>query len=204
LKSANFKDFLFTFMPGMKIKSPVFLLISLLGFLWMTSACTEETQPTEKQLYFPLATYLQQEIGLLIKHPQRVHKTMILDGKKEVKVISDMDWEKEWALFIESDLNKPAFDKSYDNLSEDGFLWYSLKIGENLPVKKLKIQLDALERPASIEIEMSQTNFLFDTQKKMHMNFVDGKVQTYSIEGTQQMRWGSPTHYQLLGVLLTK
>ena len=138
------------------------------------------------------------------KHPQRVHKTMILDGTKEVKEIADMDWEKEWALFIESDLNKPAFDKSYDNLSEDGFLWYSLKIGENLPVKKLKIQLDALERPASIEIEMSQTNFLFDTQKKMHMIFADGKVQTYSIEGTQQMRWGSPTHFQLLGVLLTK
>ena len=88
--------------------------------------------------------------------------------------------------------------------ADDGFHWYSLKIGENLPVKKLKIQLDALERPASIEIEMSQTNFLFETRKKMHMNFVDGKVQTYSIDGMQQMRWGSPTHYQLLGVLLTK
>ncbi len=188
----------------MKIQSRVFLLVSFLGFLWMASACTEETPATQKQLYFPIATYLQQEIKGMGQQPKKVHKTMILDGKKEVKVISDMDWEKEWALFIESDLNKPAFDKSYDNLSEDGFLWYSLKIGENLPVKKLKIQLDALERPASIEIEMAQTNFLFDTQKKMHMNFVDGKVQTYSIEGTQQMRWGSPTHYQLLGVLLTK
>lgn len=188
----------------MQIQSRLRFMLSLLGILWMTVACTEETVPAEKQLYFPLATYLQQEISQMQKHPQRVHKTMILDGKKEVKVISDMDWEKEWALFIESDLNKPAFDKSYDNLSEDGFRWYSLKIGENLPVKKLKIQLDALERPASIEIEMSQTNFLFETQKKMHMNFVEGKVQTYSIEGAQQMRWGSPTHYQLLGVLLTK
>lgn len=188
----------------MQIQSRLHFVISLLGILWMTVACTEETVPTEKQLYFPLATYLQQEISQMQKHPQRVHKTMILDGQKEVKVISEMDWEKEWALFIESDLNKPAFDKSYDNLSEDGFRWYSLKIGENLPVKKLKIQLDALDRPASIEIEMSQTNFLFETQKKMHMNFVEGKVQTYSIEGTQQMRWGSPTHYQLLGVLLTK
>jgi hypothetical protein len=191
-------------MPVMQIQSRLLLRVSLLSLLWMTFACTEETVPTEKQLYFPLASYLQQEISQMQKRPTRVHKTMILDGKKEVKVISDMDWEKEWALFIESDLNKPAFDKSYDNLSEDGFRWYSLKIGENLPVKKLKIQLDALERPASIEIEMSQTNFLFDTQKKMHMNFAEGKVQTYSIEGTQQMRWGSPTHYQLLGVLLTK
>jgi hypothetical protein len=188
----------------MQIQSRLRFLFLLIPFIWMTSACTEESAPAQKELYFPLASYISQEISAMQKHPPRVHKTMILDGEKEVKVISDMDWEKEWALFIESDLNKPAFDKSYDNLSDDGFHWYSLKIGENLPVKKLKIQLDALERPASIEIEMSQTNFLFETRKKMHMNFVDGKVQTYSIDGMQQMRWGSPTHYQLLGVLLTK
>lgn len=191
-------------MPAMQIQSRTRFLFVLLPFLWMTSACQEESAPTQKQLYFPLATYLQQEIVQLQKHPKRVHKTVILDGKSEVKVLSDLAWEKEWALFIESDLNKPAFDKSYDNLSDDGFRWYSLKIGEKLPVKKLKIQLDALDRPASIEIEMSQTNFLFDTQKKMHMNFSDGKVQTYSIEGTQRMRWGSPTHYQMVGILLPK
>ncbi len=191
-------------MPVMQIQTRLLLLFSFFSLLGLTSACTEEEAPAQRQLYFPIATYLQREILHMQKHPMRVHKTMILDGKKEVKILADMDWEKEWALFIESDLNKPAFDKSYDNLSEEGFRWYSLKIGENLPVKKFKIQLDALERPASIEIEMSQSNFLFDTQKKMHMNFVDGKVQTYSIEGTQQMRWASPTHYQLLGVLLTK
>lgn len=188
----------------MQIQTRVLSILCYFSFLWMTSACTKEKAPAQRQLYFPIATYLQLEISQMKKHPTRVHKTMILDGKKEVKILADLDWEKEWALFIESDLNKPAFDKSYDNLSEDGFYWYSLKIGENLPVKKLKIQLDALERPASIEIEMSQSNFLFDTQKKMHMNFVDGKVQTYSIEGTQQMRWATPTHYQLLGVLLPK
>jgi hypothetical protein len=55
-----------------------------------------------------------------------------------------------------------------------------------------------------VEIIIEEKNFLFETQKKLHMNFADGKVQTYSIDGTQQMRWLSPTHYQLMGVLLTK
>jgi hypothetical protein len=188
----------------MYIQSRVRLLLPILSFLWIATACTDEAVHVQKELYFPLRSYLQQEIVQLEKHPQSVHKTMILDGKKEVRTIKEIDWEKEWALFIDSDLNKPAFDKSYDNLSEEGFRWYSLKIGEKLPVKKMKIQLDALERPASIEIEMSQTNFLFETKKKLHMNFVDGKIETYSIEGWQKMRWGSPTQYQLLGVLLTK
>jgi hypothetical protein len=71
-------------------------------------------------------------------------------------------------------------------------------------VKKLYIQLDALDRPAKVEIIIEEKNFLFETQKKLHMNFADGKVQTYSIDGTQKMRWLSPTHYQLMGVLLTK
>jgi uncharacterized protein (DUF779 family) len=64
--------------------------------------------------------------------------------------------------------------------------------------------LDALDRPAKVEIEIEEKNFLFETHKKLNMNFVDGRVQTYSIDGSQQMRWMSPTHYQLMGVLLPK
>jgi hypothetical protein len=64
--------------------------------------------------------------------------------------------------------------------------------------------MDAFDRPAKVEIIMEEKNFLFETKKKLHMNFAEVKVQTYSIDGTQQMRWMSPTHYQLLGVLLPK
>ena len=175
------------------------LLISCL--VW---ACKPAADENRKPVFYPWEKYLTAQIDSLSKHPQSVHKTIVLDGKKEEKVLTQIDWKQEWAMFLHADLNKPAALSSYDNLSEDGFLWYSLKSDENLPVKKLYIQLDALDRPAKAEIIIEEKNFLFETHKKLHMNFDDWKVQTYSIDGTQQMRWLSPTHYQLMGVLLPK
>ena len=176
-----------------------FLLLSCLIF-----ACKPAAEESTKPVFYPWEKYLTAQIDSLSKHPQTVHKTILLDGKKEEKQLATIDWKQEWAMFLHADLNKPAAASSYDNLSEDGFVWYSLKSNENLAVKKLYIQLDALDRPAKVEIEIEEKNFLFETHKKLNMNFVDGRVQTYSIDGSQQMRWMSPTHYQLMGVLLPK
>jgi hypothetical protein len=176
-------------------------LVVLLGCL---QGCTPAVQENAKPVFYPWEKYLTAQIDSLNKHPQAVQKTILLDGKKEEKQLATIDWKQEWAMFLHADLNKPAAASSYDNLSEDGFVWYSLKSNENLAVKKLYIQLDALDRPAKVEIEIEEKNFLFETHKKLNMNFVDGRVQTYSIDGSQKMRWMSPTHYQLMGVLLPK
>lgn len=184
------------------------MLISRIYFFLLASflfvACKPSVEESAKPVFYPWEKYLTAQIDSLAKHPEAVHKTILLDGKKEEKRLKEMDWKQEWAMFLHADLNKPAAATSYDNLSEDGFVWYSLKANESLPVKKLYIQLDALDRPAKVEIEIDEKNFLFETHKKLHMNFTDGRVQTYSIEGSQQMRWMSPTHYSLMGVLLPK
>lgn len=184
------------------------MLISRIYFFLLASflfvACKPSVEESAKPVFYPWEKYLTAQIDSLAKHPEAVHKTILLDGKKEEKRLKEMDWKQEWAMFLHADLNKPAAATSYDNLSEDGFVWYSLKANESLPVKKLYIQLDALDRPAKVEIEIEEKNFIFETHKKLHMNFTDGRVQTYSIEGSQQMRWMSPTHYALMGVLLPK
>lgn len=179
------------------ITSFVFVLAILLS-------CSSAEESMQKNTYFAWSSYLKQQITFFTHSNQRVHKTAVLDGKKEVKVVSNLDWEKEFALYLEADLNKPAYEKSYDNLSEPGFYWYSLKKDENLPVKKMIIHLDAEERPSKVEIEISQKNFLFETRKKLFMNFSEGKIQTYYIEGMQQFFLADPTTYKILGVLIAK
>ncbi len=180
--------------------APLFYL--LMGLLFIS--CTESGKTSPKNTYFAWADLLNSHIKSFEITKPKVHKTVFLDGAKEVKVVSDIDWSKEWALFLEADLNKPAFEKSYDNLSEPDMIWYSLKLGESLPVKKFMVHLDDLNRPTRVEIEVSQKNFLFETSKNMHMTFSDGHVQTYYIEGSQKLRWAKATHYKLLGVLLSK
>ena len=176
-------------------------------FLWLAwafLACTPEVDHSAKVQFYPWRNYLKAQIDSLSKHPQSVQKTIILDGKKEQKNLNSIDWKQEWSMFLHADLNSPAAASSYENLSEDGLIYYSLKSGEKLPVKKLIIHLDALERPSKVEIVIEEKNFLFESQKKLHMNFSGGKVQTYSIDGVQQMRWMSPTKFQLMGILLPK
>jgi len=182
-------------------------LRNLTGFIFvfgMMLACGSSEKSIQKNTYFAWSAFLKQQITDYAKLNQRVHKSVVLDGKKEVKIISNLDWEKEFALYLDADLNKPAYEKSYDNLSEPGFFWYSLKKDENLPVKKMIIHLDAEERPAKVEIEIAQKNFLFETRKKLFMNFSEGRVQTYYIEGMQQFFLSEPTSYKILGVLIAK
>lgn len=138
-------------------------LKNLTGFIFvlgMLLACGTSEKSIQKNTYFAWSAFLKQQINGYANSNQKVHKTVVLDGKKEVKIVSNLDWEKEFALYLEADLNKPAYEKSYDNLSEPGFYWYSLKKDENLPVKKMIIHLDAVERPAKVEIEISQKLFI--------------------------------------------
>ncbi len=176
-------------------------------FLWLAwafVACTPKVDNSVKIQFYPWGNYLNAQIDSLTKRPLKVHKTIVLDGKKEQMNLSSIDWKQEWSMFLRADLNTPAAASSYENLSEDGLIYYLLKSGEKLPVKKLIIHLDGLERPSTVEILIEEKNFLFESQKKLYMNFSGGKVQTYSIDGIQQMRWMSPTKFQLLGVLLPK
>lgn len=182
-------------------------LKNLAGFVFVFGLllnCSSSEDSIHKNTYFAWSAFMKQQITGFAHSNQRVHKTVVLDGKKEVKVVSNVDWEKEFALYLEADLNKPAYEKSYDNLSEPGFYWYSLKKDENLPVKKMIIHLDAEERPSKVEIEISQKNFLFETRKKLFMNFSEGRIQTYYIEGMQQFFLAEPTTYKILGVLIAK
>jgi hypothetical protein len=185
----------------------VIYLKNLMAFIFvfgMLLGCGSAEKPMQNNTYFAWSAFLKHQMNGYAKSNQRVHKTVVLDGKKEVKIVSNLDWEKEFALYLEADLNKLAYEKSYDNLSEPGFYWYSLKKDENLPVKKMIIHLDAEERPTKVEIEMAQKNFLFETRKKLFMSFSDGKIQTYYIEGMQQFFLAQPTNYKILGVLIAK
>ena len=166
--------------------------------------CGSAERSVQKNTYFAWSAFLMQQINGYAQSNQKVHKTVVLEGKKEDKIVANLDWEKEFALYLDADLNKPAYEKSYDNHSEPGFYWYSLKKGENLPVKKIIIHLDGDEFPTKVEIEISQKNFLFETRKKLFMNFSEGRIQTYYIEGMQQFFLAEPTNYKILGVLVAK
>ena len=172
------------------IRLSIVLLFSLL-------ACTSSPEP---------ATHFydwNKELNHLSSSPLSVKKTVILDGTAEVIDSVQVDLAKEWALFREADLNKPAYALSYEDRSAPGLIHYVLKKGEDLPVRSFQIALDSAGRPAAVDFEISSENLIYLTSKKLSMHLVSGRVVSYTISGSQALRWfSSPTRYSVSGVVL--
>lgn len=173
-------------------------------FLQLGLSCSNPGNISQKPIYFAWKQFLETEIKRLQASKAIIRKSIILNGKKEEKTLSQVDFEHELSLFFNADLNKSAYATSYDNLSENNLIWYSLKKDENLKVKKVLIKLDLAEVPEDLELIVEEKNILFSTEKKLHMHFVEGKLASYSIDGTQQLAWLAPTSYKMLGVVLAK
>ena len=172
------------------IRLSIVLLFSLL-------ACTSSPEP---------ATHFydwNKELNRLSSSPLSVKKTVILDGTVEVIDSVQVDLAKEWALFREADLNKPAYALSYEDRSAPGLIHYVLKKGEDLPVRSFQIALDSAGRPATVDFEISSENLIYLTSKKLSMHLISGRVVSYTISGSQALRWfSSPTRYSVSGVVL--
>ena len=172
------------------IRLSIVLLFSLL-------ACTSSPEP---------ATHFydwNKELNRLSSSPLSVKKTVILDGTAEVIDSVQVDLAKEWALFREADLNKPAYALSYEDRSAPGLIHYVLKKGEDLPVRSFQIALDSAGRPATVDFEISSENLIYLTSKKLSMHLVSGRIVSYTISGSQALRWfSSPTRYSVSGVVL--
>ena len=160
-------------------------------------ACTSSPEP---------ATHFydwKKELTRLSSSPISVKKTVILDGTTEVIDSVQVDLAKEWALFQEADLNKPAFALSYEDRSTPGLILYLLKKGEDLPVRSFMVTLDSLGRPSTVEFDISSENLVYLTSKKLSMHLVAGQVVSYTIAGSQALRWfSSPTRYTVSGEVL--
>ena len=172
------------------IRLSIILLVSLF-------ACTSSPEP---------ATHFydwNKELNRLSSSPLSVKKTVILDGTAEVIDSVQVDLAKEWALFREADLNKPAYALSYEDRSAPGLIHYVLKKGEDLPVRSFQITLDSAGRPSTVDFEIYSENLIYLTSKKLSMHLISGRVVSYTISGSQALRWfSSPTRYSVSGVVL--
>lgn len=170
--------------------------LSLLLFLTFV-ACTPSQEPVTHFYDW------KKELNHLSSSPLSVKKTVILDGTAEVIDSAQVDLAKEWALFQEADLNKPAYALSYEDRSTSGMIHYVLKKGEDLPVRSFQIALDSAGRPSTVDFEISSENLIYITSKKLSMHLVSGRVVSYTISGSQALRWfSSPTRYSVSGVVL--
>lgn len=175
-------------------------VFGLLTFCALLSACNPEIKEGKTKKYFDLKSLIEIQIKTLNTQKPFVQKTILVSGKSESKSVKTIDWAKELELFIQMDLNKPAFIQSYQVDSSSTSVKYELKDTEKLPVKYLTISR-AGENGISIEALVSNENYLYQTERHLKLSLKNNKIYNYQIEGFQKIVFGDKKKFKINGVI---
>lgn len=166
----------------------------ILSLLFLTTACQTSDETAQlPNVYYNVKGFVESQIVLLNKQKPEIEKLMVVGTEKETRRTDDVNWQRELELFVQADLNKPAFRQSYSITRPDSLTYeYALQTGEDLPVRYLKVVLDQPNgRPALIEARMVAKNKLYESEKNLLMRCAENsgvwRVAAYEIKGFQEL-----------------
>lgn len=161
------------------------LLVTLLG-------CTPKDAKKEAQLYFfDLEGYMRQQAQILQQDQPKAVKSVSLGEQVEEKVLSTLDYAKELELFMQADINKPAWRDKYsiDSAFNQAGMLESLTYEATdvkVPTRRLRIDFDRglLSR---VLVEEQFSSAIADTRREL--SFMPGLG--YQIVSVQTGRAGN-------------
>ncbi|WP_460671232.1 hypothetical protein [Larkinella ripae] len=155
------------------------------------AACSNPAKEAPAGTYYDLKTYLEQQISALQKQQPTVAKQTGFGKEREPQTTRDIDWSRELDLFVQADINKQAYQSSYQKNRPDSLTYeYILKTGENLPVQVLRIELDSATRqPRRVKATMRTKNSLYESERNVWLESEQGAIKRYHIDGFQQLAW---------------
>jgi len=174
-------------------KSRSLLLISFYFLLALTACQNSAKTTTEPNAHYDVEGFVQGQIQLLSQQQPTIQKTMVVGQDEEKRTTKAVDWKKEFELFLQADINKPAFRQSYATQRPDSLTYaYTIRTGEDLPVQFLKVILDKNSgQPALIEAKISSKNKLYESEKYLSMRSEEKagvwRVASYQIKGFQEL-----------------
>jgi hypothetical protein len=124
--------------------------------------------------FFDLSDYFEKEIKNLEENKVSFDKEITREDISQTKHHVAVDWNTELALFIESDINKKAWEEYYeiDTLFTDAYDYvvnYTLLSQKDLIVKKVKLSFEAGEC-VEVKIYREEENPLFISKQELIYN----------------------------------
>ena len=154
------------------------------GLVLMTAAC--QTRPAEvrqnvtSQFFFDLKGYFEKEAERLNAAQPRLKKTVAVNGKSEEKTLTEQDYEKELAVFLNADINRPAWLDQY-------------QIDSTLTTGRLQ---SIRYRATSPKLQVQEIRIAFD-QGKVSEIIIDKKADNIVAGSTQHLEYRPETGYQI-------
>ncbi len=194
-------------------KSAVLLFTALsLG----ASACQEETTaPVVRRIHqaYDLVSFLDQEAKALSDLNAVSRKSVSQDGSvTEAKIISTINWAEELGSFADADINRPALagvftkEVSSDALGQQVHR-YKAKEDASTNIQQVTYTLDAKGQLVQLDATIVQENFLFKTQKLLHLEAHSGpspRLVRYFLDETQKLMLMDAQRYTITGEVAVK
>lgn len=175
-------------------------IMCLLILSLIVMSCNEEVKENQTKKYFDLKGLIESQIKTLNKQKPAIQKSILMSEKSENQVIKTIDWSKELELFMQADLNKPAFIQSYRVDSSSMGVRYTLKETEKLPVKYLNIT-NTGEDGMNIEALVNNENYLYETERHLKLSLKNNQITDYEISGFQKIVFGDKKNFKINGVV---
>lgn len=167
-----------------------FLLLPL-TFLMACKAPAAKQQTLE---YPDIKGYFKKEIRRLEKKKPLIEKTVHLNTQKETNSLTNIKWNEELSLFLESDINKPAFKGLYKKGKQEELITFTA-LDEKLKTREIEITYSQAGTIKRIAIKNHTQNNLFTSDEFLEY-YPDS---LYQIVKRQEVKVLGTNNYWILG-----
>ncbi|MBC8156053.1 MAG: hypothetical protein H7Z72_24445 [Bacteroidetes bacterium] len=181
----------------------------LVALVWLLCACDNTVrQVKQPNAYYDVATFVKGQIDILEELKPTVSKALNIKGQQQTQKTNVINWSRELELFVQADINKPAFRNSYQVGRPDSLTFeYILKPGEKETVYSLRVQLDSVtQQPRQIEAVLTTMNPLYNSERRLLLESGPGKgnqwqVRHYNMTGFQQLTFFGKNDFSVEGTI---
>jgi hypothetical protein len=170
------------------------LAILLLIFI---SSCSNQEEMKTKTTFFDIKGFFESEVKRLTNKKSTVNKSVRQNDQSEIKKNLSVDWVNELALFIASDINKPAWKDSY-KISGDSVHFNYLAIDTNLRTRSVEIKKDQQGRAVFFKIKNITRSKLYESSEELI--YIPDSI--YTINKNQSVRLLGKNTYKISGTVL--
>ena len=132
----------------------------------------------DQRFYYDLPSFMSKQVENLQSRGQWVRKHVTKDGHSHIIEHGDVDWKEELDLFIESDINRPAWRGEFKvdtiDLEREYVITYKTS-NEQIPVKNVVVTIDKDTRQClKLTVDRRTKNFLYTSDQSLYFTTGEG------------------------------
>lgn len=176
-------------------KRYLLLICSFILLLGIASCKRDSNAAADTKAFFDIKGYFEADSARLTKENPLVTKTVTHNHIPETQKVHISDWGTELSLFIQSDINRPAWRDSYNVSTTDNVTRYTAK-DPSLKTQKVLLKMENGKLKWLMIINHTK-NILYENGEKLSY-FPDS---LYLIAKKQSVRILGTSTYQISGLL---